>query len=75
MPFESTSIVMLNPESVMPNLFRHLFGAGLVQHLMVTDYGEARKGKKAEGSGQGSYLCMPHTFNMVWGIRKIYKPK
>jgi hypothetical protein len=25
--------VMLNPESVIPNLFRDLFRAGLVQHL------------------------------------------
>jgi len=25
--------VMLNPESVMPNLIRHLFRAGLFQHL------------------------------------------
>jgi len=24
---------MLNPECVMPNLFRHLFRAGLFQHL------------------------------------------
>jgi hypothetical protein len=24
---------MLNPESVMPNLFRHLFRAGLFHHL------------------------------------------
>jgi prepilin-type N-terminal cleavage/methylation domain-containing protein len=31
---ETNSHVMLNPESVMPNLFRHLFRAGLFQHLV-----------------------------------------
>jgi MSHA pilin protein MshC len=31
---ETDSHVMLNSESVMPNLFRHLFRAGLFQHLV-----------------------------------------
>jgi len=30
--------VMLNPESVMLNLFQHLFRAGLVQHLIYVAY-------------------------------------
>jgi hypothetical protein len=33
---KSPSIAMPIPESVMPNLFRHLFRAALFQYLLVT---------------------------------------
>jgi hypothetical protein len=33
-------MVMLNPESVMLNLFQHLFRTGSVQHLIDTHFME-----------------------------------
>ena len=41
---ETDSYVMPNPESVMPNLFRHLFKTALFQHLVCSFSGFSRRG-------------------------------
>jgi hypothetical protein len=42
---------MLNPESVMLNLFQHLFRAGLVQHLIRSRGYQALKRVQGDKNG------------------------
>jgi len=56
---------MLNPESVMPNFFRHLFRAGLFMHLMNQTLNQPVKqvqGMVQKGDKKRvltSYICNP----------------
>jgi len=60
---------MLNPESVMLNLFQHLFRAGLFQHLIKSTGFETLKSKtlnwfqgKVQGDRKGLFQKSPKYF-------------
>ena len=62
---ETDSYVMPNPESVMPNLFRHLFKTALFQHLVCSFSGFSRRGVNKTSAPRPLEPLNPSGFTLI----------